>query len=81
MVASMSVFWVVPLCSLVEVYQHLRGTCCLHHRPDDGAANTSETLVKFYKTIWCYNPEDSYLHTLSLTYSATFSDIFCHCDD
>jgi hypothetical protein len=31
MVASMkmAVFWVVGLCSLVEVYQRFRGACCL----------------------------------------------------
>jgi hypothetical protein len=28
------------------------------------AARTSETLVNFYQTTWCYNPEDSHLHTL-----------------
>jgi hypothetical protein len=27
------------------------------------AASTSETLVNFYHTTWCYNPEDSHLHT------------------
>jgi hypothetical protein len=27
------------------------------------AARTSETLVNFYRTTWCYNPEDSNLHT------------------
>jgi hypothetical protein len=26
------------------------------------AARTSETLVNFYQTTWCYNPEDSHLH-------------------
>jgi hypothetical protein len=25
------------------------------------AARTSETLVSFYQTTWCYNPEDSNL--------------------
>jgi hypothetical protein len=28
------------------------------------AARTSETLVNFYQTTRCYNPEDSNLHTL-----------------
>jgi hypothetical protein len=27
------------------------------------AARTSETLVHFYQTTWCYNPEDSHLCT------------------
>jgi hypothetical protein len=27
------------------------------------AARTSETLVNFYQTTRCYNPEDSSLHT------------------
>jgi hypothetical protein len=42
-----AVFWVVPPCSLVEVYQRFRGPCCLHHQGDDGG----------------YNPEDSHLRT------------------
>jgi hypothetical protein len=31
---KMAVFWIVALCSLVEVYQRFRGTYCLHHHPD-----------------------------------------------
>jgi hypothetical protein len=31
----MAVFWVVALCSLVEVYQHFRGPCYLHHQGDE----------------------------------------------
>jgi hypothetical protein len=35
----MAVFWVVAPCSLIEVYQHFRGPCCLHHQgPDDGGS-------------------------------------------
>jgi hypothetical protein len=34
---KMAAFWVVAPCSLVEVYQRFRGTCCLH-RPDDGGS-------------------------------------------
>jgi hypothetical protein len=26
-------------------------------------ASTSEKSVNLYQTAWCYNPEDSYLHT------------------
>jgi hypothetical protein len=28
---KMTVFSVVALCSLVEVYRRFKGTCCLHH--------------------------------------------------
>jgi hypothetical protein len=31
---KMAVFWVVVLCSLVEVYRRFRGTCRLHHQGD-----------------------------------------------
>jgi hypothetical protein len=34
--AKMAVFWVVALCSLVEVYQRFGGPCCLHLQGDDG---------------------------------------------
>jgi hypothetical protein len=27
---KMAVFWVVALCSLVEVHERFRGVCCLH---------------------------------------------------
>jgi hypothetical protein len=30
---EMAVFWVVAPCSLVEVYQCFRGTCCLNYQP------------------------------------------------
>jgi hypothetical protein len=52
----MAVFWVVAPCSLVEVYQRFRGPCCLLHQGD-------VTLVNFYQTTQCYNPEDSHLCT------------------
>jgi hypothetical protein len=32
---KMSVFWVVALCSLVEVYQRFRGLCSLHYQGDE----------------------------------------------
>jgi hypothetical protein len=31
---KIAVFWVVAPCSLVEVYQRLRGPWCLHHKGD-----------------------------------------------
>jgi hypothetical protein len=62
---KMAIFWVVVLCSLVEVYWCFIGACCLHYQDDDAlmmeAASTSETLVNFYQTTWRYNPEDSHL--------------------
>jgi hypothetical protein len=48
--SKMAVFWVVAPCSLVEVYQRFRGTCCLHHPGT-------------HLPIRRYNPEDSHLRT------------------
>jgi hypothetical protein len=45
----MAVFWVVAPCSLVEVYQHFRGPCCLHHQGE--------------QTTRRYDPEDSHFRT------------------
>jgi hypothetical protein len=41
------------------------------------AARTSETLVNFYQTTRCYNPEDSHLHLLkySITAAATYTTL------
>jgi hypothetical protein len=44
---KMAVFWVVALCSLVEIYRRFGGTCCLHHQIAlmMEAASTYETSV------------------------------------
>jgi hypothetical protein len=61
---KISVFLVVALCSLVEVYHHFRSSCCLHHQGTlmMETASTSETLVNFYQTTRRNIPEDSHLH-------------------
>jgi hypothetical protein len=41
---KMSVFWVVALCSLVEVYQRFGGPCCLHHQGDHDATTQKRTI-------------------------------------
>jgi hypothetical protein len=54
---KMAVFWVVVPCSLVEVYQRVRGNALVALMVE--AASTSETLLNFYQTSPRYNPEDS----------------------
>jgi hypothetical protein len=46
---KMAVFWVVAPCRVITLMME--------------AARASETLVNFYQTTWCYNPEDSHLRT------------------
>jgi hypothetical protein len=60
---KMAVFWNVAPCSLVEVYQRIRGPCCLHRLIAlmMQAASTAETSANFYQTTRRYNPEDSHL--------------------
>jgi hypothetical protein len=61
---KMAVFWIVAPCSLVEVYQHFRGPCCLHRQGNLITARSSEILVNFYQTTLRYNPEDSLLNII-----------------
>jgi hypothetical protein len=62
---KMAVFWVVELRSLVEVYGHFGGTCCLHLQTAllIKAADTSGTLANFCQITHHYNPENSHLHS------------------
>jgi hypothetical protein len=62
---KVTVFWDVAPCSLVEVYQHFRGACCLHHQDIITlmleAVTTPETSVNFYQMTQCNILEDSHL--------------------
>jgi hypothetical protein len=67
---KITVFWYVAPCSLVEVYRHFRGGCCLHHQSGElfialmmEAESTSKTSVNFYQATRRNIPEDSHLHT------------------
>jgi hypothetical protein len=55
----MAVFLVLAPCSLVEVTNVSEVLA-----QGDEAASTSETMVNFYQTTWCYNPEDSHSYLL-----------------
>jgi hypothetical protein len=66
---NMVVFWVVAPCSLVEVHQRFRGSCCLHHqgdkgdRPDDGGSRdlwNVGKLVPDYTALQPRRPPSSY---------------------
>jgi hypothetical protein len=52
-----AVFWVVAPCNLIEVTNVSEVFAALTIE----AVRTSETLVNFYQTTRCYNPEDSHL--------------------
>jgi hypothetical protein len=58
---KIAVFWVVAPCSLVEVNNVSEVLAASIIRAI--ALMTSETLVNFYQTTQCYNPEDSHLRT------------------
>jgi hypothetical protein len=62
----MAVFWVVAPCSLViftNVSEVLAASIIRAIIALMEAGRTSETLVNFYQTTRCYNPEDSHLST------------------
>jgi hypothetical protein len=44
---KMTVFWVVALCSLVEVCQRFRGPCCLHHQGSKDIWNAGKLLPNY----------------------------------
>jgi hypothetical protein len=73
----MAVFWVVAPHILVEVYRRFRGAYSLHHQGD-----RPETLVNFYQTTRCYNPEDSNLcnKVVCSSYDTSTLAVYLICD-
>jgi hypothetical protein len=52
---KMTVFWVVTLCHLVEVYHRFRGTFCFHHQgnlPDDTALQPRRQPFSFSAAVY-----------------------------
>jgi hypothetical protein len=51
-------FWVVAPCSLVEIYRHFSGTCCLHHQgnDDDGDSRDVWSVGKFLREFLALQP-------------------------
>jgi hypothetical protein len=43
---KMSIFWVVALCSLVEVYRRFRGISCLHNKGGEAIALKKQVPLK-----------------------------------
>jgi hypothetical protein len=70
MSVEMTVFWVVALCSLVDIDQRVRGAYCLRHHGDGilmmEAVSCSETSVNIYHSTWCNIPEDSHLRKYNI---------------
>jgi hypothetical protein len=64
---TITVFWDVAPCSLVEVRWCFRGDYYLHHHGDDDlmmeAISTSETSADFYQTTRHNIPDDSNLYS------------------
>jgi hypothetical protein len=61
---KIAVFWVVAPCSLALLLE---------------AARISETLVNFYQTTRCYNPEDSNLQVLNSQLMKEIKYKMLHC--
>jgi hypothetical protein len=76
MAASLKIiaFWDIAPCSLVEVVRHLRGT----YRLMMEAVHTSEMLVYFSETTWCYIPEGYHLHCSQFK-KLKYSEFKCSC--
>jgi hypothetical protein len=49
---KMAIFWVIALCSLVEVYQCFSGACCLHIALILEGAGTTRMSLNSYQMTW-----------------------------
>jgi hypothetical protein len=58
---TMTVFWDVTQCGLVDTDRRFRVAYCLHHKTD--AVSSTETSVNIYQTTRCNVAEDSHLYT------------------
>jgi hypothetical protein len=63
---KMTVFWVVAPCSLVDVYWHFKGVCCLHqqglHHPDDGGSKNLWNVGNLLPDYTAQQPKRQSLH-------------------
>jgi hypothetical protein len=63
----MAVFWVVALCSLVEIYWRFRGPWCLHHHLPDYTALQTRRHSSSYSPPW--EPQILLNNSINLVYS------------
>jgi hypothetical protein len=75
---KMTIFWVVVLCSLVEVYRRFRGVATSITTLMMEAASTSKMLVNFYQTALRNNPEDSHLQQIRRFIAIKFTNLSWH---
>jgi hypothetical protein len=79
--SKMAVLWVLAPCSLVEFINVSEVLAASIIRATMEAARTSKTLVNFYQTKRCYNPEEAiFVFTVVRTSNPT-SYIFRHIRD
>jgi hypothetical protein len=54
--------------TVVDIYQHFKGLCCLHILgPDKGGSSSTEVALHIYQPTMYHIPGDSYGHTTTRT--------------